>query len=418
MKALLLALVLAAPAEAGLSRADDAFLEDVSRRSFQYFWDYADPHTGLVLDRARADGSGPDKEHETVASAATTGFGLSALCIAAERGWVPRTAATARAVGTVRFLAEKAPRERGWFYHWMDSRTGARVWNSELSSIDTAILLAGVLTVKGCFGGEAELVRHADAVLDGVDYPWMLVGDTNQLSMGWYPDKGFIVSRWDTYSEGPLVYILGAASRTRPLGEAHWRSWKREWTTYGGERFMHAGAPLFTHQYPQAWVDLRGRKDADGTDYFANSAAATRAHRRFCLDLAGEFPGYTKDVWGITASDGPKGYVAWGGPPRHPDIDGTVVPAAAGGSLMFSPEETLPALKAMKRRFEKRIWGPYSFADAFHPNTGWTGADVLGIDLGITLLSAENLRTGSVWRWFMSNPEVPAALDRIGVLRR
>ncbi|TBR20654.1 hypothetical protein EPO15_12535 [bacterium] len=414
MRGVLLALLVSARPAAALPKADDAFLEDLSRRSFQFFWDYADPATGLVLDRARADGSGPDKDHSQVASAATTGFGLSALCIAAERDWVPRRAARARAVTTLRFLAEKAPREHGWYYHWMDSRTGVRVWNSELSSIDTALLLAGVLTAKGCFG-DAEVAGLADVVLDGVDYPWMLAGDPGLLSMGWYPDRGFIPSRWDTYSEGPLVYILGAASRTHGLSSGTWRAWRRDWTEYGGVRYLHAGTPLFTHQYPQAWVDLRGRRDSDGTDYFANSAAATRVHRRFCLDLAKEFPGYSADVWGVTASDGPKGYVAWGGPPRHPDIDGTVVPAAAGGSLMFSPKETLRALRAMKERYGARIWGPYGFADAFHPTTGWTGPDVLGIDVGITLLSAENLRTGDVWRWFMANPEVPAALDRIGV---
>lgn len=418
MRALLLALLLVPRPAAALSKADDAFLEDLSRRSFAFFWDYADPATGLVLDRARADGSGPDEGHARVASAATTGFGLSALCIAADRGWVPRVAARARAATTLRFLAEKAPRERGWFYHWMDVRTGERVWNSELSSIDTAILLAGVLTAKACFPGDEEIAARADAVVDAVDYPWMLAGDPALLSMGWYPERGFIPSRWDTYSEGPLLYILGAASRKRPLPEASWRAWKRDWTTYAGIRYLHPGTPLFTHQYPHAWVDYRGRRDVDGTDYFENSVLATRAHRRFCLDLAAEFPGYTEDVWGITASDGPKGYVAWGGPPRHPDIDGTVVPAAAGGSLMFAPKLTVPALREMKRRFGDRIWGPYGFADAFHPLTGWTGPDVLGIDVGITLLSAENLRSGNVWRWFMANPEVPAALDRLGVVRR
>lgn len=416
MRGLVLAcLAAAAPASAGVGKADDAFLEDLSRRSFAFFWEYADPHTGLVLDRARADGSGPDKDHERVASVATTGFGLSALCIAAERGWVPAAAAKARARATLRFLAEKAPRQRGWYYHWMDVRTGERVWNSELSSIDTALLLAGVLTVKGCFARDAEVVRLADVIVDAVDYPWMLAGDPGLLSMGWYPDKGFITSRWDTYSEGPLVYILGAASRTHPLPAASWRAWRRDWTDYGGFRYLHPGTPLFTHQYPQAWVDLRGRRDADGTDYFANSGLATRAHRRFCLELGREFPGYEAEVWGITASDGPKGYVAWGGPPRHPDIDGTVVPAAAGGSLMFTPDIAVPALRRMKERFGSRLWGPYGFPDAFHPTSGWTAADVLGIDVGITLLSAENLRTGNVWRWFMANPELPAALDRLGV---
>lgn len=419
MRGLLLALlVAAAPAAAAVPRRDDAFLEDLSRRSFEFFWRHADPYTGLVLDRTRADGSGPDKDHESVASAATTGFGLSALCIAAERGWVPRRAAQARARGTLRFLSEKAPKEHGWFYHWMHVRTGERVWNSELSSIDTAILLAGVLTAKGCFPGDAEIARLADSLFDAVDFPWMLAGHPGQLSMGWYPDRGFIPSRWDTYSEGPLLYILGAASRTKPLPPETWRAWKRDWTEYRGIRYLHPGTPLFTHQYPQAWVDLRGRRDADGTDYFANSDLATRAHRLFCLDLAAEFPGYTGTLWGITASDGPKGYVAWGGPPRHPDIDGTVVPAAAGGSLMFSPDIAVPALKAMRAWEKPVIWGPFGFSDAFNPGTGWAAADVLGIDVGITLLSAENLRTGDVWRWFMSNPEVPAALDRLGVVRR
>ncbi|MBI5595997.1 MAG: hypothetical protein HY928_07905 [Elusimicrobia bacterium] len=408
MRALLALLLLASPAAAGLSAPDEAFLEELSRRSFRYFWDHADPQTGLVLDRARADGSGPDAEHRHVTSAATTGFGLSALCIGAERGWVTRPAALARALKTLRFLARKAPRERGWFYHWMDGRDGKRVWNSELSSIDTALLLAGVLTAKGCFK-DKEVTRLADSIYGAVDFPWMLAGDAGLLSMGWYPDKGFIPSRWDTYSEGPLLYILGVAAK-KGLPPAAWKSWKRDWMTYAGIRYLNPGTPLFTHQYPQAWADLRGRKDEDGTDYFENSVLATRAHKRFCLDN-----GYAEDLWGVTASDGPKGYVAWGGPPKHPDIDGTVVPAAAGGSLMFAPGITVPVLEAMKERFGARVWGPYGFVDAFHPATGWTGKDVLGIDVGITLLSTENLRSGAVWRWFMANPEVPAALDAMGV---
>lgn len=405
MKALLLLALLARPA-----CADENFLEDLSRSSFQYFWNYAHPKTGLVLDRARADGSGPDKEHAHVASAATTGFGLTALCIGAERGWVKRAAAKNRAMRTLRFLDRKAPREHGWFYHWMDDRDGRRVWNSELSSIDTALLLAGVLSVKGCFGDKA-LARLADSIYGAVDFPWMLAGHEGLLSMGWYPEKGFIASRWDTYSEGPLVYILGIAAK-KPLPAASWRAWKRDWTTYAGIRYLHPGTPLFTHQYPHAWIDFRGRKDFDGTDYFENSVLATKAHRQFCLDN-----GYGEDLWGVSASDGPKGYVAWGGPPKHPEIDGTVVPAAAGGSLMFAPEITLPVLKAIKESFGKRVWGPFGFSDAFHPSSGWTARDVLGIDVGITLLSAENLRSGNVWRWFMSNPEIPAALDRAGVKR-
>ena len=144
---------------------------------------------------------------------------------------------------------------------------------------------------------------------------------------------------------------------------------------------------------------------------------ATRAHRAFCLSLSARVSRLHRAVWGITASDSRKGYVAWGGPPRHPAIDGSVVPAAAAGSLMLAPDITVPALREMQRRFGERIYGRYGFADAFHPTEGWVNPDVIGIDLGITLLSAENLRTGRVWQWFMANPEIPAALDRAGVVQ-
>src|SRR5205085_7220229 len=151
------------------------------------------------------------------------------------------------------------------------------------------------------------------------------------------------------------------------------------------------------------------------TDYFANSIAATRAHRQFCIDLAREFPAYNENVWGISASDSAKGYVAWGGPPRSPDIDGTVVPYASAGSLMFTPDISMPAVRTMYERYGKTTYGPYGFTDAFNPNNGWVNPDVIGIDVGITLLSAENLRTGNIWRWFMRNPEIPHALQLVGL---
>ena len=178
--------------------------------------------------------------------------------------------------------------------------------------------------------------------------------------------------------------------------------------------------PLFVHQYSHAWVDFRGRREQgpDGTDWFENSVIATRAHRAFCLTLSKEFPGYTGTIWGITASDSRKGYVAWGGPPRHEAIDGSVVPAAAAGSLMFAPDISVPALRDMHRRYGDRIYGRYGFTDAFHPTSGWVNPDVIGINLGITLLSAENLRTGNIWGWFMRNREIVDALDRVGVGRR
>ena len=184
-----------------------------------------------------------------------------------------------------------------------------------------------------------------------------------------------------------------------------------------GFSYVSAADPLFVHQYSHAWIDFRGRAETEAphVDWFQNSITATRAHKAFCLGLSREFPGYTENVWGITSSDSRKGYVAWGGPPRHADIDGSVVPAAAAGSLMFDPASTVPALLEMHRRFGDRIYGRYGFTDAFHPTDGWVNPDVIGIDLGITLLSAENLRTGHVWSWFMKNPEITTALDKAGV---
>jgi hypothetical protein len=182
---------------------------------------------------------------------------------------------------------------------------------------------------------------------------------------------------------------------------------------------VHTVPPLFIHQYSHAWVDFRSWRDPvpPQPDWFANSVVATYAQRQFLLDVRGEFPGYTENVWGLTASDSIKGYVAWGGPPRDQAIDGSVVPCAAGGALMFAPEITIPALREMHRRFGDRIYGRYGFADAFHPTTGWVNPDVIGIDVGITLLSAENLRSGRVWEWFMRNPEIRTALERAASAR-
>jgi hypothetical protein len=407
-----------APHTYRLTAEDEAFLEDLQRRSFQYFYDHADPSTGLVLDRARADGTPHDASHPShrIASSAATGFGLTALCIAAERGWIPRREARERVVKTLRFFDARAAHTRGWFLHWMDAPTGERRWRSEFSSIDTALLLAGVLTARGYFHDDAEVVRLATRLYERVDFRWMLAGHPTLLSHGWKPETGFLASRWDTYSEHLILQLLAIGSPTHPVTPRAWLAWRRERITYGGYTFV-TGGPLFVHQYSHMWADFRGRREGwyPHTDYFENSVAATRAHRQFCIDLAREFPGYTPDVWGITASDSARGYVAWGGPPRHPDIDGTVVPAAAGGSLMFTPDISLRALRAMKERYGERIYGRYAFTDAFNPTTGWTNPDVIGIDIGPVLLSAENLRTGNVWRWFMRSAEIGRAMNLAGL---
>jgi hypothetical protein len=378
-----------------------------------FFWEQADPATGIVRDRARTDGGLVND----IGSIASVGFGLSGLCIAADRGWVPRTDAIARARTTLQFFAEKMPHQRGWFFHFVNLRTGAREWKSELSSIDTALLVAGVLTTRRCFETDPAVVRYAEAIYRRMDFHWMLAGHPALLSHGWRPESGFLDARWSHYCELMLLYLLGIGSPAHAIPAASWRAWSRPLMTFQRSTYVSHADPLFVHQYSHAWVDFRGRRESGPVriDWFENSVIATRAHRTFCLSLSSEFRGYTENVWGITASDSQKGYVAWGGPPRHPAIDGSVVPAAAAGSLMFTPDISVPALREMHRRFGERIYGRYGFADAFHPTTGWVDQDVIGIDLGITLLSAENLRTGRVWTWFMANPEITRALERVGL---
>ena len=406
------------PATPALTTSADAFLEDLSRRTFMFFWEQADPQTGIIRDRSGRDG-GPSANASSrdIGSIASVGFGLSGLCIAADRGWLARDQILQRARTTLRFFAEKSPHERGWFYHFVNLHTGAREWQSELSSIDTALLLGGVLTARRCFGTDAAVVRLADSIYRRVDFTWMLAGSPAVLSHGWKPESGFLPGRWDHYCELMILYVLAIGSPTHPIPAASWRGWSRPVMQAEGFSYVSAPDPLFVHQYAHAFIDFRGRVESEPPhiDWFQNSVIATRAHKAFCLGLAGEFHTYGPNVWGITASDSRHGYTAWGGPPRHGDIDGSVVPAAAAGSLMFDPDITLPALQEMRDRFGDRIYGRYGFVDAFHPTDGWVNPDVIGIDLGISLLSAENLRTGRVWSWFMQNPEVTTALEKAGV---
>ena len=412
-------LLLGAASETAVARrltpGDDDFLEDLCHRAFRFFLEQTDPHTGLVFDRARADGSRVPGASRHVASIAATGFGLTALAIGAARGWMERARAVDLVRAALRFFAGDATHEHGWFFHFLDVGTGRRVWRCEVSSIDTALLLAGALAARQALD-DAEISQLVQRIWERLDFAWMRNGDPLLLSHGWNPERGFLPGRWDRYSELPILYMLGIGSPGRPMPPQSWYAWKRPPVHFDG--FSYVGdASLFTHQYPQAWLDLRGLRDGPPSeiDYFANSVKATRAHRAFCLGLSRQFPkSYSKNVWGITASDSVKGYLGWGGPPADPAIDGTVVPCAPGGSLMFAPDICLPALRSMRERFGETVYGRYGFCDAFNPTTGWIGPDVLGIDAGITLLSAENLRGGGVWRWFMRNPEIRNALRLAG----
>lgn len=340
-----------------------------------------------------------------MASIAATGFGLSAMCIADYRRLYPREEIVDRVRKTLRFHWNKLPNEHGFFYHFTDSPTGVTSTGSELSSIDTTLLLAGILTCRSYFR-DPEIQDLATKIYNRVDWPWMLdAGKT--FSMGWYPQKGFISARWDTYSEEMMMYLLAIGSPTHPISPDYWTFLARPKVAYDGIEYISTTAPLFTHQYSHAYFDFRNKRD-NFLDYFENSVKATQAHKKFCLDLKGN---YSDDYWGITASDSIRGYTAWGGPPTMGHLDGSVVPCAAAGSLPFLPQECLRVLMAMQENYAKTAWGRYGFVDAFNPTLSWYDQDVLGIDCGIGLVMAENLRTGFVWSMFMKNPETEVAME-------
>jgi hypothetical protein len=396
-----------APQPTMLTSTDDAALFEMERLNFQYFWDQADPVTGLVKDRADTTVA---KDNGTVGSIAATGFGLTALCIGEERGLVTTADAEQRVIATLTFLWKKLPNHRGFFYHFANVNTGERVWDSEVSSVDTALLLCGVLMCRQHFHNP-EIIRLANDVFNRVDWTW-LSEDTTLLPHGWTPEVGFLPYRWDYYSELMMMYLLGMGSATHPLKPEVWNAWKRLTFEYDGLRYIGSFAPLFVHQYSQAWFDFRHKKDKYA-DYFQNSVIATDVHRRFCIELGRQFPDYSDDLWGITASDSQYGYVIWGGPPAIGPIDGTAVPSAPAGSVPFLPQPTMRVLRNIRNKYP-RAWSKYGFVNAFNPLKDWYDKDVIGIDTGISMLMAENARTGFVWDTFMKTPEARRGMDKAG----
>jgi len=390
-----------------LSPDDDALLDEMEKLNFQYFWEQAGPQTGLVRDRCNV----AKNDNSIVASIAATGFGLTALCIGEQRGLIPVADARDRVLATLRFLWKKMPTHRGFFYHFADINTGERVWDSEVSSVDTAILLCGILMCRRHFQEHSEISLLAFEIFNRVDWSW-LSEDTSLLPHGWTPEFGFLPYRWDYYSEMMMIYLLGLGSLPHPLPEQAWNAWKRTRFEYDGIRYIGSFAPLFVHQYSQAWFDFRGKRDAYA-DYFQNSILATDAHRHFCLELGKLFPDYSDDLWGISASDSQKGYVIWGGPPMMGPIDGTVVPSAAAGSLPFMTQPVMRVLRNIREHYGK-AWSRYGFINAFNPLKNWYDTDTVGIDVGISMLMAENVRTGFVWKTFMKNQEALRGMDRAG----
>jgi len=386
---------------------DEQLLEEIQKGTFEFFWNETNPATGQVKDRALLNGN----DTQTMSSIAATGFGLSALCIGDARGYGKSVDIAQRVRTTLAFVYEKMPHVHGFFYHFVDMNNGQRWAKCELSSIDSSLLLCGVLTARQYFKDQ-EIQDLATKIYERVEWPWML-NEGPTFSMGWHPESGFLKARWEHYCELMMIYLLAIGSPTHPVSADTWKAWTRPTITYEGLTYISGDDPIFTHQYSQAWFDFRGKKDAYA-NYFENSVTATKAHKLFCLSLAKKFPDYSEDLWGISASDYVKGYTAWGGPPPQGPIDGSIVPCATGGSLAFLYGDCIRVLRNIRGTYAKKAWGRYSYVDAFNPLTGWYDPDVLGIDLGITMVMAENQRTGLIWSAFMKNAEAQAAMTKVG----
>lgn len=390
-----------------LTAKDNALLDEIQERSVLFFVEHSDPGTGLTRDRAPTNG----QPGNAPASIAATGFALSAWCIADARGWIEPGEALARTRATLRFVADHVEHERGWFYHFIDTKSGRRAWKSEASTIDTALFLKGAIQARE-YLQDPEVSELVGRIYRRIDWKWAMNGGKT-LSHGWFPESGFIRWRWDSYSELMGMYLLGIGAPDNALPASSWEAWRRPKAQYAGRTFIQGG-PLFTHQYAQAWFDFRGQRDAHA-DYFQNSVDATFAQRAWFGSLSNRFRYLSEDVWGLTASDSARGYKAWGTPGyANERTDGTLVPCAPGGSLPFAPRECLTALERMREIGGAQVWGRYGFADAFNPHTGWTASDVIGIDVGITLVMAENLRSGLIWNTFMRAPEVQRGMQLAG----
>lgn len=399
-------------------------MDDLERKAFDYFWLEANPANGLVRDR---------NQPNSPSSIAATGFGLTALGIGVNHGWITRVQAAERTLATLNTFwnsrqgdtAVGAIGNNGWFYHFLSMERATRYRNSELSSIDTALLLAGMLYSKEFFDKdsplESEIRRLAGLIYDRVDWRWMANG-SGSLSLGWEPETGFIKYRWRGYNEAMVLYLLGIGATTNGLSADQWHSWTStfSWQTHYGQSYVTYPS-LFVHQFSQCWLDLRGVNDdylrSKGIDYFENSRRATLAQQAYAIANPGKFKGYGTNFWGFTACDGPattrfRGYYARG---AHALVDdGTIAPSAVAASIVFTPQESISALRHFYSEYKDRLWSNYGFKDSFNLNANWWATDVLGIDQGAMLLMIENYRTQSVWRDFMKSPEIKRGLLAAG----
>ncbi len=397
---------------AGIASAPrlDPILEDLQHRAFLFFRNESHPETGLTKDRA--SNSKPDDFR--VASIASTGFALVAYAIGVERGWMDRAEARRRTVATLRSISDLVEGERGWLYHFVDWQTGKRVWNCEASTIDTAILLAGVIASRQ-YWKDREIDRLADRFASRIDWRWALTDggakpDEKLIGHGWKPEEGFLPNRWSAqYSEEKMLYVMGCGlSDIRTDG---WEAIGRTFHNYQGIEFI-TGGPLFIHQMSESFFDFRDKRDRLGIDYSVATRNAILANRQYCIDNPRKFEGYGPDFWGLSACDSPDGYRAFGAP-GWTDDNGTITPTAAVASLAFTPELAVSFARHMRKE-HPQAWGRYGFPNGYNPSRKWVGPDVIGIDLGMMMLAIENHRNGFVWRLTESHSAVQRGFRRLG----
>lgn len=431
---------------------DAALVDETERRAFQYFWQTTDAR-GLAPDYF--PGAAP-------ASIAAMGFACTALPIGVARGWVARADAAQRALGWLQFLRD-APQGgaasgmsgyHGFFYHFLDSQSGTRYRDSELSTIDTALLMMGVRCLWQYFDGadatEAQVRSLADALSERVEWPWMQAHGP-AIAMGWRPEQGFLAADWIGFNEATLLYLLALGSASHPVGPDAWAAWTSGYdSTFGaveGITQLSFGA-MFAHQFTQCWVDLRGVTDAymaaRGFDYFENTKRVAQAHRAYAQRNPMGWAGYGADLWGLSACDGPvNATLAWQGAAREFRSysargvglvenfdDGTLCPAAAIGSLAFLPTEAMACLQAMYQRYGAVLWGEHGFYDCFNPSfqfdgvslesgrrvgaLGWCDTRWYGINQGPLLALIENSRSGMLWNLSHTDPVLVRGLRRAG----
>ena len=417
----LLAIVLGAPV-ASAQATTAALLDTVQHASFLFFWNEANPSNGLIRDRSQS---------WSPCSIASLGFGLSSICVGVDHGWVTREAGRDRVRTALQTLwtgpqgsgASGFIGYKGFYYHFLDMTTATRTWDCELSTIDTALLFAGVLDCKQYFTGsdtaETSIRALADSIYRRADWEFFR-NATAGLYMGWKPGTGFTgYGLWRGYNEAMILYILGLGSPTHAIPSGCWTFWTGtySWQTQYGKTYV-VFAPLFGHQYSHCWIDFRYIADAymrgKGITYFENSRRATLAQRAYAIANPGGWVGYSDSLWGLTASDSPTGYGERGAPPAKND-EGTITPTAPVSSLPFAPTEMLPVIRNLYFDYPP-LWGPYGFRDAFNLSVGgtWWDTDYIGIDQGPIVLMIENYLTNAVWDRFMQNPDIQLGLTRAG----